>query len=123
MTDTSFTIAGVTYYRQGPTPQTIEGHFPLSYVRGESICTLLVRADNLEAAKLDLERLCDHWSEGDKHYTYTPTHLSKDKQASKFIDSLIDQHGNAPEHPLLVDLGYQLLKIKQELDRRLGENG
>jgi len=48
--------------------------------------------------------------------------LSKNKQASKFIESLIDQHGKAPEHPLLVDLGYQLLKIKQELDRR-NENG
>jgi len=79
MTDTSFTIAGVTYYRQGPVPRTIEGHFPLSYSRGESISTLLVRADNLEAAKRDLERLCDHWDEADKNYTYTPTHLSKDK--------------------------------------------
>ena len=123
MTDTSFTIAGVTYYRQGPDPQTIEGHFPLSYSRGDSISTLLVRADNLEAAKRDLEHLCNHWDEGDKHNTYTPTHLSKDKRALKFIDSLIDQHEKAPEHPLLVDLGYQLLKIKQELDRRLGENG
>lgn len=77
MTDTAYTVVGVTYYRQGPIPQTIEGHFPLSYSctskKSVSVSTLLVKADNLEAAKRDLEHLCNHWC--DNHYDYTPAHI------------------------------------------------